>query len=119
MTSHIVSICFKMTQITQEHRVKYNQNYSRAFGNDPEAIKAIEKSENEPPLAHLIQRWLERTPGLDAEGFNFWGKYKQAVESLLASQLSAAQVRTEPRSLCARNYRLAQTRQSTYVTYGC
>jgi hypothetical protein len=108
MTSHIlVSVCFKITQITQEHRVKYNQNYSRAFGNDPEAIKAIEKSENEPPLAHLVQRWLERTPGLESEGFNFWVKYKQAVESLLASQRNAAQVRIQPRSLLvyACNYR--------------
>lgn len=97
MTSHIpVSICFK-----QEHRVKYNQKYSCAFGNDPEAIKAIEKSENEPPLAHLVQRWLERTPGLEADGFNFWGKYKQAVESLLATQRNAVEVRIQPHSVCA------------------
>ena len=87
--------------------MKYNQKYSCAFGNDPEAIKAIEKSENEPPLADLVQRWLERTPGLDADGFNFWGKYKQAVESLLATQHNVAQVRIQPHSLCARNYRLA------------
>lgn len=77
--------------VKQEHRVRYNQKYSCAFGNDPEAITAIEKSENEPPLAHLVQRWLERTPGLEADGFNFWGKYKQAVESLLATQHNAAQ----------------------------
>lgn len=81
--------------------MKYNQNYSHAFGNDPEAINAIEKSENEPPLAHLVQRWLERTPGLEADGFNFWGKYKQAVESLLATQCRAAEVRNEPRALCS------------------
>ena len=87
--------------------MKYNQNYSRAFGNDPEAIKAIEKSENEPPLADLVQRWLERTPGLEADGFNFWAKYKHAVESQLATQRNIAQVRIQPHSLCARNYRLA------------
>ena len=108
MTSHVlVSVCFKMTRITQEHRVRYNQKYSCAFGNDPEAIRAIEKSENEPPLSHLVQRWLERTPGLEADGFNFWAKYKQAVESLLATQRNAAEVRNQPHSLCARNYRLA------------
>ncbi|XP_021924784.1 tryptophan 2,3-dioxygenase [Zootermopsis nevadensis] len=77
--------------VKQEHRVKYNQKYSCVFGNDPEAIKAIEKSENEPPLAHLVQRWLERTPGLEADGFNFWGKYKQAVETLLAKQRKTAE----------------------------
>jgi tryptophan 2,3-dioxygenase len=37
---------------------------------------------------------LERTPGLEADGFNFWGKYKQAVETLLAKQRRAAEVRT-------------------------
>jgi tryptophan 2,3-dioxygenase len=75
--------------------VKYNQKYSCVFGNDIEAIQAIEKSENEPPLAHLVQRWLERTPGLEADGFNFWGKYKQAVETLLAEQLKTAEVRIQ------------------------
>ena len=77
----------------QEHRVKYNQRYSCVFGNDPEAIKAIENSEIEPPLAQLVQRWLERTPGLEADGFNFWGKYKQAVEDLLSKQRKSAEVR--------------------------
>jgi tryptophan 2,3-dioxygenase len=81
--------------------VKYNQKYSCAFGNDPEAINAIEKSESEPPLAHLVQRWLERTPGLEAEGFNFWGQYKQAVDSLLATQRKAAEVRIQPHTLCS------------------
>jgi tryptophan 2,3-dioxygenase len=42
----------------------------------------------------LIEQWLERTPGLEADGFNFWGKYKQAVETLLAKQHRAAEVRT-------------------------
>lgn len=78
--------------------MRYNQKYSCAFGNDPEAITAIEKSENEPPLAHLVQRWLERTPGLEADGFNFWAKYKQAVQSLLRTQRNAAQVRIQPQN---------------------
>lgn len=76
--------------------MKYNQKYSCVFGNDLEAIKAIEKSEKEPPLAQLVQQWLERTPGLEADGFNFWGKYKQAVEKLLAEQLKVAKVRIKP-----------------------
>nr|CAD7196154.1 unnamed protein product [Timema douglasi] len=69
--------------VKQEHRVKYNQQYTRVFGNDAEAIRAIERSEEEPSLAHLVQQWLERTPGLEAEGFNFWGKYHRAVQALL------------------------------------
>nr|CAD7256502.1 unnamed protein product [Timema shepardi] len=69
--------------VKQEHRVKYNQQYTRVFGNDAEAIRAIERSEEEPSLAQLVQQWLERTPGLEAEGFNFWGKYHRAVQVLL------------------------------------
>ncbi|XP_067000328.2 tryptophan 2,3-dioxygenase [Anabrus simplex] len=75
----------------QEQRVKYNQKYSRVFGNDPAATEAIERSEVEPPLSELVQRWLERTPGLEADGFNFWGKYRRAVEKLLRDQRKAAE----------------------------
>lgn len=69
--------------VKTEHRVKYNQNYSRAFGKDDKAIDAIQKSETEPSLSDLVQRWLERTPGLELNGFNFWGKYKKAMEKLI------------------------------------
>lgn len=78
--------------VNQEKRVKYNQAYSRVFGNDPEALSAIERSESEPPLAMLVQRWLERTPGLEKGGFDFWGKYQGAVEDLLNKQKMAAEV---------------------------
>lgn len=69
--------------VRNEHRVKYNQGYSRAFGNDQKAIEAIKKSEVEPSLSVLVQKWLERTPGLELDGFDFWGKYKKAVEKQL------------------------------------
>lgn len=55
-------------------------------------MKAIEKSEKEPSLTKLVQRWLERTPGLELEGFNFWGKYQTAVTKLLEEQQSLAEV---------------------------
>jgi len=31
----------------------------------------------------LLQRWLERTPGLSDRYFNFWQKYKAAVKRWL------------------------------------
>ncbi|KAH0818543.1 hypothetical protein GEV33_004248 [Tenebrio molitor] len=55
--------------VRQENRVKYNQNYSKVFGHDSQAISEIEKSEQQPSLTDLVQRWLERTPGLELEGF--------------------------------------------------
>ncbi|GJQ65299.1 putative heme-dependent dioxygenase [Trypoxylus dichotomus] len=72
--------------VRQENRVKYNQNYAQVFGGDKLAMKLIEMSETEPSLLDLVQRWLERTPGLEVEGFDFWGKYQAAVQNLLEEQ---------------------------------
>lgn len=65
------------------HRVKYNQKYTTVFGSEPGALEAIIRSEEEPSLSDLVQKWLERTPGLELDGFNFWGKFKDSVETLL------------------------------------
>ncbi|VEN49279.1 unnamed protein product [Callosobruchus maculatus] len=101
------SLQFRMVEnklgVRQENRVKYNQNYAKVFGNDEEAIQKIESSEKEASLADVVQKWLERTPGLEHEGFNFWGKYKKAVEVLFNEQkVIAAQEKTES----LRQYRL-------------
>ena len=78
--------------IKTEHRVKYNQKYTEVFGNDPCAIERLIKSESEPSLSDLVQKWLERTPGLEMDGFNFWGKFKESVEKLLEDQEESAKV---------------------------
>lgn len=49
----------------------------------PEHEKIILQSEAEPSLLQLIERWLERTPFLDFNGFNFWLSYRQAVTRML------------------------------------
>lgn len=64
------------------------------FGHDPEAMKAIERSESEPALIDLMQGWLERTPGLENEGFNFWGKFQDAVNKMFDEQVQAILVLT-------------------------
>ncbi|XP_044735927.1 tryptophan 2,3-dioxygenase [Chrysoperla carnea] len=99
--------------VKQEHRVKYNQRYSKVFGNDENAMNAIEQSEKEPPLSHLVQQWLERTPGLELDGFNFWGKYQDAVKNLIDEQREAAMMES---SEVLRNYRLAdlEKREEVY-----
>ncbi|CAK9819441.1 Tryptophan 2,3-dioxygenase [Anthophora plagiata] len=90
--------------VKQEHRVKYNQSYTRAFGRDPKAIEAIKRSEEEPSLSCLVQRWLARTPGLEPHDFDFWGKYKRSVEKLLVEQEQHARKYTKEQ---IRNYHLA------------
>lgn len=69
--------------VKNELRTNYGKsNYLNIF-EDPKVIEMIKKSESEPSLCDLLQRWLERTPGLEEHDFNFWGKYKKAVTSLL------------------------------------
>lgn len=54
-------------------------------------MEQIRTSECEASLMDMVQRWLERTPGLEKNGFNFWGKYQEAVETLLQEQKELAQ----------------------------
>lgn len=78
--------------VKTEHRVKYNQKYTHVFGSEPNALDAIIRSENEPSLTDLVQKWLERTPGLELDGFNFWGKFKDSVEVLLKEKEDQAKL---------------------------
>lgn len=79
--------------VRSEHRVKYNQNnYMRVFGDDERAIQRIRDSEEQPSLSDLVQKWLERTPGLEERGFNFWGKYEKVVSLMLEQQRKKSEV---------------------------
>ena len=56
-------------------------NYIKVF-KDPKAIEIITRSEKEPSLIDLIDKWLEKTPGLEEEGFDFWSKYTKVIDSM-------------------------------------
>ncbi|XP_031549728.1 tryptophan 2,3-dioxygenase-like [Actinia tenebrosa] len=43
------------------------------------------KSEESPSLLEVVEKWLSRTPGLEEDGFNFWGKFKASVYRWLDS----------------------------------
>jgi tryptophan 2,3-dioxygenase len=45
--------------------------------------EALRRSEEEPPLFELVERWLERTPFLEVPGFQFWEQYGAAVRRML------------------------------------
>ena len=34
-------------------------------------------------ILFITQAWLERTPGLEVDGFNFWRHYQKAVGKML------------------------------------
>lgn len=40
----------------------------------------------------FLQRWLERTPGLEKDGFDFWGRYKRSVKHMLDAMREEAEV---------------------------
>jgi tryptophan 2,3-dioxygenase len=49
----------------------------------PEHGEQVHASEDEPSLLDQVNRWLERTPFLSTEGFEFWQAYRRAVEQML------------------------------------
>lgn len=74
--------------LKSEHRVKYNQkNYSRVYQDLPEQLKKLELSETEPSISDLVQRWLERTPGLDDDQFSFVKRYEEVIEKQLSENM--------------------------------
>lgn len=81
--------------VKQENRVKYNQRYQDVFGDDAHAVERIIASETEPSLCDLVQKWLERTPGLEEDGFNFWQKFKENVNALHDAEEEKANVRQD------------------------
>jgi tryptophan 2,3-dioxygenase len=49
----------------------------------PAHQEIVRHAEEKPALFELIERWLERTPFLDFQGFNFWASYRAAVNRML------------------------------------
>lgn len=79
--------------VKQENRVKYNQsNYRRVFDDIPGASEQLEESETSPSLSQCIESWLERTPGLEEDGFNFPEKFSKVVEQLLNNDMNLIEV---------------------------
>lgn len=74
------------------HRVKNHQVYTTVFNGSTIDTDRVRASETEPSLSELLQKWLERTPGLEENGFDFWGKFKTSVNELLAEKEEAAKV---------------------------
>ena len=78
----------------QSNRVNYNkENYIKVFTDKPDEEDSIKSSEAEPSLSFCVQRWLERTPGLQEEGFNFPQKLKETLEGIFNKEWKRLQVR--------------------------
>ncbi|CAH1791750.1 unnamed protein product [Owenia fusiformis] len=83
--------------IKQENRVRYNQQHYMEVFHDNPSVQALEESVNSPSLLEQVEGWLSRTPGLETDAFNFWGKFQQAAESWLDDDFSKpAQMEPDP-----------------------
>ncbi len=71
-----------------EQRLLYNKEayYTHLSGNHQQVVK---ETEQEPSIFSLVERWLERTPFLDFQGFSFWEHYRKAVEDMLNADREA------------------------------
>jgi len=64
-----------------EKRVEYNrQSYHTLLSAEHKDI--VEKSEKEPTLFDGIQKWLERTPFLKLQDYDFLDSYKKAADAM-------------------------------------
>ncbi|XP_056117839.1 tryptophan 2,3-dioxygenase A [Rhinichthys klamathensis goyatoka] len=64
--------------VPQNQRVPYNRRHYRDNFRDQEN-ELLLHSEQEPTLLQLVEQWLERTPGLEEDGFNFGGKLEANI----------------------------------------
>lgn len=63
-------------------RLNYNSlPYEQHLQKD--RVAAVKGAEEQPTLFDCIEQWLERTPFLKSENFDFWSAYKNAVEESL------------------------------------
>ena len=64
--------------LKSEHRLTYNKApYHKHFTKSQ--AEELLRTESSPSLFDCIEKWLERTPFLNANGFNFWETYQKAV----------------------------------------
>ncbi|NXF88069.1 T23O dioxygenase, partial [Eubucco bourcierii] len=80
--------------VPQSLRVPYNRRHYRDNFKGEE-YELLLKSEQEPTLLQLVEAWLERTPGLEAEGFDFWGQFEVNVLKGLEEEFALVQAKPE------------------------
>ncbi|XP_004638770.1 tryptophan 2,3-dioxygenase [Octodon degus] len=80
--------------VLQDMRVPYSRRHYRDSFNGQENEMLL-RSEREKTLLQLVEAWLERTPGLEPQGFNFWGKFEKNVIQGLEEEFLKIQAKEE------------------------
>lgn len=69
--------------LKSDQRLNYNeQPFYKSLAPSEQGV--MQKLMQSPSLFDLVEKWLERTPFLQSEGFDFWKKYQESVEKLFA-----------------------------------
>ncbi|GFR97648.1 tryptophan 2,3-dioxygenase [Elysia marginata] len=83
LKSHLGDMAFNTEGDLVSARVKYNQqHYAKVFEREDQ-LQQVKDSVEQDSLFQLVERWLERTPGLNFKSFNFWELYKRSVDRWL------------------------------------
>lgn len=70
-----------------EDRLAYNQSpFYKSLTEDQQVEMTAVL--NQPSLFDAVEKWLERTPFLQGENFNFWDTYKQAVNQMFQDDIN-------------------------------
>eukprot|EP01083_Nonionella_stella_P003917 11273_1 len=70
----------------RNHRIRYNkQEYTKVLTAEHEAC-VQEKLKEKQSLFDVIEKWLERFPYLEADGWLFWKQYKSAVNDYIMEE---------------------------------
>ncbi|KAM4051950.1 tryptophan 2,3-dioxygenase [Anomaloglossus baeobatrachus] len=80
--------------VPESLRVPYNRRHYRDNFKGKEN-EILLRSEEEPTLLGLVEAWLERTPGLEEVGFNFWGNLQINIFQGLEEELKHAMAKPD------------------------
>ena len=76
--------------LQRDNRLKYNAaEFDQSL--KPDQRPKMAQLEKSPDLFTCVEKWLERTPFLKMQGFDFWQTYKKTVEENLAHDLKIIQ----------------------------
>jgi tryptophan 2,3-dioxygenase len=71
-------------------RLEYNQSaYFTRLSEEHQTM--VRQVDQETSLLQLIEKWLERTPFLEFEKFNFWTAYREAVTKMMTDDRAIIQ----------------------------
>ncbi len=77
-----------------DDRIQYGKKRYNTFLENEESAQVL-KSEEDPSLFELLEKWLERTPFLQMEEFDFWSSYQKSVETMIKGDIEQIKSNTQ------------------------